>query len=390
MHILIVEDDAITRHLLENKLVQLGYTVDSAQNGTEAWAKLNSAPFDMVISDWSMPEMDGLELFKRIRNADFKRYIYLILVTAHNTKGDIVSGLVSGADDYITKPINMEEFRARVEIGAKIVQLERKATDRYNYIKKNYFQTIHMFTNLIEVFDEELGGHCRRVGELSLKLAKLHPDVSENDLPIVEAAGLLHDIGMIGLPSGLLSKKRTEMNGDERQLYLSHPVSGEIILNEIDLLRPIAKLVRAHHEQYNGRGFPDGLDNSEIPLLAKIVSAASVYDNIVHKGKVSLENIPDSLQRLRGYQLDPDITDHLMEINLEKIQEEERKEFFELEIDDLQEGMMLAGNIRTKTGAFVMPANTQLTNNGIEKLKNCRKIASIGNKTFVYKWSVRG
>ena len=390
MHILIVEDNTVTQHLLENKLGRLGYSVDSAQNGMEAWAKLNSVPFDMVISDWSMPEMDGLELFKRIRNADFKRYIYLILVTAHNTKGDIVSGLGAGADDYIAKPINMEEFGARVEIGARIVQLEKKAADRYSYIKKNYFQTIRMFTNLIEVFDEELGGHCRRVGELSLKLAKLHPDISENDLPVAEAAGLLHDIGMIGLPGGLLSKKRTEMNGDERRLYLSHPASGEIILNEIDLLRPIAKIVRSHHEQYNGRGFPDGLDNSEIPLLAKIVSAASVYDNIVHKGKVPLENIPDSLQRLRGYQLEPDITDHLMEINLEKIQEEERKEFFELEIDDLQEGMMLAGNIRTKTGAFVMPANTQLTNNGIEKLKNCRKIASIGNKTFVYKWSVRG
>ncbi len=181
-----------------------------------------------------------------------------------------------------------------------------------------------------------------------------------------------------------------EMNGDERQLYMSHPVQGEIILKEIKFLEPIAELVRAHHEQFNGRGFPDGLSGKEIPILARIVAAAATYDNLVHKGNVNLEDIPDSLQRMRGYQLDPAIVDHLLEINLENIQEEEAKDYLEIVLDDLEEGMMLAKNIRMKSGAPVMPAHTEVTDYGIKKLKNYHGLACITDKVYVYKKSVRG
>ena len=165
--------------------------------------------------------------------------------------------------------------------------MERKALRRYDEIKRNSYQTIRMFTSLIEVFDEDLGGHCRRTGTLCLDIAKRHPDVSEHEYEEIESAGLLHDIGMIGLPNEILSKKRTERNDDERKHYLSHPERGQIILDEIEFLRPIAKLVRSHHEQFNGRGFPDGLIGDEISVLAMVLSAASIYDNLVYRGNVS-------------------------------------------------------------------------------------------------------
>ncbi len=390
MNILIVEDNPATLRLLEKELKKLDYTIHLAENGNIAWDMLNSLQIDMVVSDWIMPEMNGLELCLNIRNANFENFIYFIIVSAQDSQTEIVHCLEAGVDDYLTKPINFDELRARIKIGARIVRQEKELANKYDEIKKNYFQTIHMFTNLIEVFNKDLGGHCRRVASLSLELAKRLPDVSEEDFPVLEATGLLHDIGMIGLPNEILSKKKTEMDSDQRELYLSHPARGEIILKEIEFLLPVAKLVRAHHEQFNGCGFPDGLNGREIPLLAKIVSAASTYDNLIHRGKISLDQIPEYLQRMRGYQLEPLIVDHLLEINLKRIQEEAKKGHVEVMLDDLKEGMMLATHIKMKSGALVMPSRTVLNNNSIEKLKNYNKLAFIPDKININKDSIRG
>lgn len=217
-----------------------------------------------------------------------------------------------------------------------------------------------------------------------------HPDVSQEDFPILEAAGLLHDVGMVGIPKEIVSKKRTQMNGDEKKLYMSHPVQGEIILKEIELLKPIAELVRTHHEQFNGRGFPDGLKGEEIPLLARIISAASTYDSLVYKWEVPMEDIPDKLRQQRGYQLEPALVDYLLEINLENLQKEEEKNYYKVTLDELKEGMVLISNVRMKSGALVFPALTELTNHGIEKLNDYRKLDCIADTVCVYKSGIRG
>lgn len=385
MHILVVDDESVSRRLFEKKLTDLGYTVYVAENGILAWNILSSTWIDMVVTDWMMPEMDGLELCRKIRSAHFKQYIYLILVSARDAQQDIIRGLEVGVDDYITKPVNTEEFRARIEIGERIVGLEKKLRDKRAETEKNYYQTIQMFTNLIEVVDEELGGHCKRVSKLCLRLAKFYPDVSQEDLPLLEAAGLLHDIGMVGLPKEIVSKRRTEMNGDEKKLYMSHPAQGEIILKEIEFLEPISILVRSHHEQVNGRGYPDGLKGEEIPLLSRIISGASIYDSLVKKWKVPMEDIPDRLQQQRGYELEGDLIDYLLEINLENIRKEEEKDYLKVLLDELKEGMVLTSSVRMKSGALVLPSMTKLTNHGIEKLINYHKLDCIADTVCVYK-----
>ncbi|MEJ2038226.1 MAG: response regulator [Desulfosarcinaceae bacterium] len=385
MQILLVEDEAATLSLLEKSVAKWGYDALTASNGRQAVEVLENNRIDMVVSDWIMPEMNGLELSRKIREMKNKHYIYIILISAQDTRTDVVRGLESGVDDFLTKPMNLDELRVRMEIGLRIIKLERELNQKFVAIKRNYYQTIHMFTQLLETYHEKLGGHCRRVGSLSLRMAKAHPGVPPDDYPVVEAAGMLHDIGLVGLPESLLTKRAIEFTGEERDLYRSHPARGETILNQVDLLKPVSRLVRLHHEQCNGRGFPDGLSGETIPVTARIVSAASMYDNLVHQEAIPLEKISEHLQQHRGYRLESGLVDLLLEINLENIEAEARRVDMEQELEDLRAGMVLARDVRMKTGAFVMAADTCLDTNSIEKLKRYHELGNISDKVFIRK-----
>jgi response regulator RpfG family c-di-GMP phosphodiesterase len=385
MKLILADDDKVSLELLERQFTLWGYTVATASNGQQAWHMLQSDPVSIVVSDWLMPEMDGLTLCRNIRAAQFKHYVYIILISGQDTRQDIVEGLEAGADDFITKPINFAELRARLQIAARVVNLEVALHQRLNEIEASYYQTLQMFTQLMESFDETLGGHCLRVSRLARHLATLHPAVDVVDYDHIEAAGLLHDIGMVGLSPDLLNKRRNEMCGDEQQQYQSHPIRSELLLKNIDTLRPVAKIVRAHHEQYNGRGFPDHLAGGDIPPAAQLVSAASIYDNLRHRGQVDFGEIPDHLQRLKGYQLSPEVTDLLLDLNMELMKKEQARTDLPLPLDELQEGMILASDVRMKTGAIVMAADTQLSLHHIDKLKGYLALGNINDQVTVYK-----
>lgn len=131
MEILIAEDDAVSRTILEAYLRRWGYEVQIAKDGTEAFEILNreSHP-ELAILDWMMPGMDGIELCRRVRASHFTQPTHIILLTARTSKADIVEGLGAGADDFVAKPFDREELRARVQVGARIIELERKLAER--------------------------------------------------------------------------------------------------------------------------------------------------------------------------------------------------------------------------------------------------------------------
>ncbi len=385
MDILVVDDDASTLGLLEKSISKWGYKAATAINGRKALDHINGNHVDIIVSDWLMPEMNGLELCEKVRALNLKQYVYIILISAQDTRMDVVRGLKGGVDDYIVKPVNLEELRARIEIGARVINLEHELNQKYLAIKRNYYQSIHMFTQLLETYNEQLGGHCRRVGKLSLKLARRHPDIPPEDYPVIEAAGLLHDIGLIGLPETLVTKSITEMTGDEKTLYRSHPERGEMILSEVDLLLPVSRLVRMHHEQINGRGFPDGLTDEQLPAGARLVGAASIYDNLIYRSNVPYDEIPGHLQQYRGYQIDPVLVDLLLEINLSMMQAQAGKADQQIAIDRLTDKMVLSRDVRMKTGAFVMAANTMIDASSIQKLKRYYELGNISDKVYINK-----
>jgi putative two-component system response regulator len=338
-----------------------------------------------VLSARQILPMDGLELCKKIRSADPKGYVYFLLADDQDKGADVAAGFRSGVDDFVVKPFNLDELQARLTIGARIIKLERELNQKYLAIKRNYYQSIHMLVQLSETYSPELGGHSRRVGKLALQLANRHPGLNAEDYLVAESAGLLHDIGLVGLPTSIVTKSMPEMTGDEKKAYYAHPERGESILNQVDLLRPVAKIVRWHHEQPNGRGFPDGLPDTRIPLIAKVVGAASIYDHLVHHQKIPLDQIPERLQPYRGYQVAADLVELLLSINLEKMDEEAKRTFREINIDELQAGMVLAADIRMRSGAFVMGSGTCIDAGLIEKLKHYYELGNISSNVFIEK-----
>ncbi len=137
MHILIAEDDPVSRRLLESSLVSWGYQVLIASNGVEAWHMLQrSSEPSMAILDWMMPHMDGLEVCQKIRATPHLKHMYILLLTAKSLREHVVAGLQAGADDYVTKPFDRAELRARVQVGARIVILQRQLTNRIRELEE--------------------------------------------------------------------------------------------------------------------------------------------------------------------------------------------------------------------------------------------------------------
>jgi HD-GYP domain-containing protein (c-di-GMP phosphodiesterase class II) len=385
MQILIIKDQNTDCQALVESLEQEGITAYPSSCSDDMSNLINRFKLDVALAI-DPPASEAMQqLYLQVRRIEDERYVYLMVCFSEETGEEGIQGLAPDADEYIKSPLDLGEMRHRVAIGSRVAQLESERRHNTQALQRNLYQTVRTLAHLIEVYDEDLGGHSRRVSRLAVKLARRHPRIAESNLGVIETAGLLHDIGMVGMPKAVFSKKRTEMNSEERKLFLSHPIRGELILQDIESLSSIAKLVRMHHEQVNGLGFPDGVRSRRIPLIAKIISGASIYDNLIHRGRVPLEDVPMALARFRDYQLDAQVVDMLLEYNLEAIQDEEKKDSIEILLDDLQAGMQLANHVRMKSGAIVMPASTLLDLSGINKLKKYYQLECISNRVFIEK-----
>lgn len=124
MKVLIADDDSVSRRLLQNYLQKWGYEVTVTENGAEAWRMFEQEEFPIVLSDWMMPEIDGLELIQRIRASSRPNYVYTILLTARSQKEDLVKGMEAGADEFVSKPFDKDELRVRIRAGERIIKLE--------------------------------------------------------------------------------------------------------------------------------------------------------------------------------------------------------------------------------------------------------------------------
>lgn len=322
MNILIAEDDSITRRRLQHFLEKWHHHVIASENGLEALEKFLSMEFDMVITDWMMPEMDGLKLVEHIRNhGRDKAYVYTILLTSRGDKEDIVKGLSEiGADDYVIKPFDPDELRARLSVGERTVRLERALREygdglerivrkQTSLIRKTQEETILRLLTALQSKDEETGGHVRRIGLYSASMAEA-ANWSKQQVEDLRLAAPMHDIGKIGVPDAILNKNGPLLT-EEFDVIKSHSTIGGQILgdSEFPMLQMAHDIALFHHEKWDGTGYPKNLSGEDIPPAARIVAVVDVYDALsqdrVYRKAMPEEKVMQIMEKLRGNHFDP-------------------------------------------------------------------------------------
>ncbi len=270
MKILVAEDNTFYRHMLVSTLNEWGYETVATVDGEEAWQKLTGpdAPH-LAILDWMMPKMDGLEVCRKVRALHNPEPTYVIILTAKEGKENIVTALEGGADDYLTKPFDRGELRARLQVGLRIVGLQTSQA------------VVFAFARAVEAKSPYTQGHAERVTGYALALAeRIGLDAREKE--ILRQGGLLHDVGKICVPDTILDKPG-RLTSEEVTIIQRHPAQGVKIVEPLASMTEVIPLIRWHHERCDGCGYPDGLRGGEIPFLVRMLSVADVYDALSSK-----------------------------------------------------------------------------------------------------------
>lgn len=279
MDVLVVDDEAISRETIAHTLSTAGFTVTTARDGHEALSVLIPQRCQLVVSDWLMPRMSGVELCRAIRSADLRRYVYFIMLTGQHRPQDTIEGLAAGADDFIAKPFNPAELIMRANAGRRIIGLETRG------------MTIFALAKLAESRDPETGAHLDRVRTycrvlaLRLQAGGRHRDTLDDEyVQLIYETSPLHDIGKVAIPDAVLLKPG-KLTASEFETMQTHTLRGAETLAAALAEFPNARFLRmardialSHHEKYDGSGYPQGLAGDRIPLCARIVAVADVYD----------------------------------------------------------------------------------------------------------------
>jgi putative two-component system response regulator len=280
--ILIVDDEPAGRHTLESILEGQGYNIEMAENGAQALEKTRQFLPDVILLDVMMPGMDGFEVCRRIRSDPLLAEIPIIMLTALDDRKSLLSGLESGADDYVTKPYDRYELRARL-LGITRLNRYRKLLDEranieaaHEKLLSAYDATIEGWSHAMDLRDKETEGHTLRVTDLAEELARMM-GISGDDLLYMRRGALLHDIGKLGVPDAILLKP-DKLTDEEWDIMYQHPQYAYNMIQPIEYLRPALDIPYCHHEKWDGSGYPRGLKGDEIPLVARIFAVVDVWD----------------------------------------------------------------------------------------------------------------
>ncbi len=290
--ILYVEDEKEIQEKIAKFLHKIFPHVDVANNGEEGLEKYLENSYDIVITDILMPKMDGLEFIRHIREKNKKQEI--IVISANTDSENLTKSIQLEVTGYIIKPINIDrtmnvleqsvdKLTAFRENEMYKIKLESMVEDRtktvlqlQNQLVENYEHAIHSLVEMIEDRDTYTGGHSERVATYSRDIAK-EMGMTEEECQLIYQAGILHDVGKIITPDSILLKpgKLTEQ---EYSLIKDHVVAGYKILSQVPMYHELAKIVHAHHEHYDGSGYPKGIKGEEIPIGARIMTIADTFD----------------------------------------------------------------------------------------------------------------
>ena len=266
--ILVADDTESIRALFRKLLARDGHEVIDVGDGQAALAAVHESHPDVVLLDITMPQLDGLEVCRRLKSDPATRFTPVVLITGLSDLQDRIRGIEAGADEFLSKPVHPVELRARVSSLTRMKHL-LDALDS----AEAAFMTLAL---TIEARDPTTHGHCERLARHAVALGKAL-GLGEEDLQALNRGGFLHDVGKVGIPDAVLLKEGP-LTSAEFELMKRHPDIGDSLCAPLQSLRVVRPIVRFHHERLDGSGYPLGLRGEEVPLLAQIVGIADVYD----------------------------------------------------------------------------------------------------------------
>jgi response regulator RpfG family c-di-GMP phosphodiesterase/tRNA A-37 threonylcarbamoyl transferase component Bud32 len=341
--VLLVDDESPIRTLARAILEQLGCVCEEVENGTKALEALRQEAYDLLLLDLSLPDLDGYEVCRRLRERPELAHLKIIVVSGRGDHDQLAESLPHGADDYIPKPFGIRQLEAKVqhalhlkeaqERAASLArqlyvvnrQLEKSLDARSSDVRQAEDALLFAMAKMAESRDGETPGHLRRLQRYTQCLAGRVADlpgwrglVNSAFLEQLERCVPLHDIGKIGLPESILLKPG-KLTDTERTLMETHPVIGDRILEalaqehgeSLAFLGVAAAIVRHHHERFDGHGYPDRLSGDAIPAAARLVAVADVYDALrrqrFHKPALSHEEASRIIRAESVGQFDPSL-----------------------------------------------------------------------------------
>ncbi|MBN1545417.1 MAG: response regulator [Syntrophaceae bacterium] len=336
-YILVVDDQVENFEILSDMLDSRSHTVRAVNSGKLAVDIAERDPPDLVLLDVMMPEMDGFAVCRLFKKHPALSHIPIIFISGLNDTSNKIAGFQAGGVDYITKPFHVEEVLARVETHLVLQRMQREL-ERYNLyledlvrekvqeISNSQLATILALSKLAESRDDVTGQHiertrnfCKIIAEELRQTYRYAEEVSESFVETIFHAAPLHDIGKVGVPDGFLLKA-DRLTTEEFEVLKSHALIGARTLQTVHdqypqnaIITMGISLARSHHEKWNGSGYPDGLRGEDIPLSARIMAVADVYDGLrskrLYKDALTHEESRRIILEESGTQFDPAVVD---------------------------------------------------------------------------------
>ena len=417
--LLFVDDEVNILSSLKRLFRPGGYRIFTAESGAQGLEILQHEAVDLVVSDMRMPEMNGAQFLEQV-NARWPDTIR-ILLTGHAEIGATIDAINKGhIYRYISKPWEdndillaikqalhqkklelanrgLEELtrRQNEELKDLNANLEAKVKARteevrqtmgfleiaHDKLKRDFITSIRVFSNLIEMREGAMAGHSRRVAELSRAIAQ-KMKVNDADAQDIFLAALLHDVGKIGFPDYLLEKSSANLTSEERLEMVKHPVKGQTALMALEQLKGAAKLIRSHHERYDGQGYPDRLAGLAIPLGARVIMLANEFD-AVQLGMLLSKRLKHAdallfIQEGRGNRYDPAVVDAFMGVMASTVHAVRE---LALHPEQLRPGMVLSRDLLSRQGDLLLSKDHLLDASLIDQIKSFKQL---GDELVIY------
>ena len=334
--VLIVDDELHTRKLLATMLGEGGVRCKTAACAEEALSILNEAPLDAMLVDLQMPRMSGMELLMKLR--PLYPSLAFLMVTGVDDIQVGIEAMKNGADDYLVKPLQLEVVIASLERALKKKRLEQEVENYRRHLEKmveerteqlksallhverSYEDTLEALGAAIDLRDGETAGHSKRVTVYSTKIAK-ELGATEQELKMIARGAWLHDIGKLATPDAILLKPGA-LNQEEWRVMKQHAEIGYDLVKRIPFLAEAAEIIWAHHERWDGSGYPRGLRGNDIPLGARIFAVADTVDAMTsdrpYRSALSFEEAQEQIRAGAGQGYDSQVANAFLAHATEK------------------------------------------------------------------------